>query len=42
MDYSKLKPPTSKDKKPIVLFYNGTFAPIHDGNYNNLYIYYNL
>lgn len=37
MDFSKLKQPTDSNKTPIVLFNNGLFAPIHDGNdhFNN-------
>ena len=32
MDLRKLKKPTNNSKIPIILFFNGTFAPIHDGN----------
>lgn len=31
MDISKLKQPECKSRIPVVLFFNGTFAPIHDG-----------
>jgi hypothetical protein len=37
MDLTKLKKPIDNTKIPIILFFNGTFAPIHDGkiiNYN--------
>ena len=31
MDLSKLKHPLDSTKIPIILYFNGTFAPIHDG-----------
>ncbi len=30
----KLHPPTSGSKIPVVIFYNGTFCPIHFGRIN--------
>jgi hypothetical protein len=31
MDLTKIKKPIDNTKKPIILFFNGVFSPIHDG-----------